>query len=127
MATKKEEREFEKERKAYQKERMKRMKEEGLEKYFTPEQIRYTRNKRIVGAVWPVFRFFILFGLGFVIMYPLLFMLSTAFRPNEQMNDPSIVWIPKSFTLDVYGDFNQVTVEEVESLMQGNTSGRVAR
>ncbi len=100
MATKKEEREFEKERKAYQKERMKRMKEEGLEKYFTPEQIRYTRNKRIVGAVWPVFRFFILFGLGFVIMYPLLFMLSTAFRPNEQMNDPSIVWIPKSFTLD---------------------------
>lgn len=27
----------------------------------------------------------------------------------------------------VYGDFNQVTVEEVESLMQGNTSGRVSR
>lgn len=27
----------------------------------------------------------------------------------------------------VYGDFNQVAVEEVESLMQGNTSGRVAR
>ena len=27
----------------------------------------------------------------------------------------------------VYGDFNQVTVEEVESLMKGNTSGRVAR
>lgn len=79
---------------------MKRMKEEGLEKYFTPEQIRYTRNKKIVGAVWPIFRFFILFGLGFVIMYPLLFMFSTAFRPNEQMNDPSIVWIPKSFTLD---------------------------
>ncbi|MCI1647080.1 MAG: sugar kinase [Bacteroides sp.] len=27
----------------------------------------------------------------------------------------------------VYGDFNQVTVEEVESLMNGNTSGRVSR
>ena len=25
----------------------------------------------------------------------------------------------------IYGDFNQVTVEEVEELMQGNTSGRV--
>jgi multiple sugar transport system permease protein len=99
LATKKEEKEFEKERKQYQKERMKRMKENGLEKYFTPEQIRYNRNKRIIGAVWPVFRFFILFGLGFVIMYPLMFMLSTAFRPNEQMNDPSIVWIPKSLTL----------------------------
>ena len=27
-------------------------------------------------------------------------MVSTAFRPNAEMNDPSIVWIPKSFTLD---------------------------
>ncbi len=79
---------------------MKKMKEEGLEKYFTPEQIRYNRNQKIVGAVWPIFRFLILFGLGFVIMYPLLFMLSTAFRPNAQMSDPSIVWLPKSFTLD---------------------------
>ncbi len=100
MATKKEEKEFEKERKKYNKERMNRMKEEGLEKYFTPEQIRYNRNQKILSAVWPVFRFIILFGLGFVIMYPLLFMLSTAFRPNEQMNDPSIVWLPKSFTMD---------------------------
>lgn len=82
------------------KERMKRMKEEGLEKYFTPDQIRYNRNRRIIGTVWPIFRFLILFGLGFVIMYPLLFMISTAFRPNAEMNDPSIVWIPKSLTLD---------------------------
>ncbi len=100
MATKKEEKEFEKERKANAKARIARMKAEGLEKYFTPEQIRYNRNRRIVGAIWPVFRFLILFGLGFVIMYPLMFMLSTAFRPNEQMSDPSIVWLPKSFTLD---------------------------
>lgn len=80
--------------------RRKRMKEEGLEKYLTPEQIRYNRNKAIVGSVWPIFRFLILFGLCFVILYPLIFMLSTAFRPNEQMNDPSVVWLPKSFTLD---------------------------
>ena len=100
MATKKEERIFERERKKSQKARMARMKKDGLEKYFTPDQIRYNRNRRIIGAVWPFFRALILFGLGFVIMYPLLFMLSTAFRPNEQMNDPSIVWLPKSFTWD---------------------------
>ena len=100
MATKKEEKQFEKERKAAMKARRKRMKEEGLEKYLTPEQIRYNRNKAIVGSVWPIFRFLILFGLCFVILYPLIFMLSTAFRPNEQMNDPSVVWLPKSFTLD---------------------------
>ncbi len=100
MATKKEEKQFEKERQAAIKARHKRMKEEGLEKYLTPEQIRYNRNQKIVGSVWPIFRFLILFGLCFVILYPLIFMLSTAFRPSEQMNDPSVVWLPKSFTLD---------------------------
>ncbi len=100
MATKKEEKEFEKERKAAIKARYKKMKEDGLEKYLTPEQISYNRRRRAIGMVWPFFRFLILFGLCFVILYPLIFMLSTAFRPNEQMNDPSVVWIPKSFTLD---------------------------
>ncbi|MBR6045122.1 MAG: carbohydrate ABC transporter permease [Ruminococcus sp.] len=99
MATKKEEKQFEKERKAANKARLKRMKEEGIEKYLTPEQIRYNRNKRIIGAIWPIFRFLILFGLCFVILYPLIYMLSTAFRPSEQMNDPSVVWLPKSLTL----------------------------
>ena len=100
MATKKEEKQFEKERKAANKARLKKMKEEGIEKYLTPEQIRYNRNKAIIGSVWPIFRFLILFGLCFVILYPLIYMLSTAFRPNEQMNDPSVVWLPKGFTLD---------------------------
>ncbi|MCD8095820.1 MAG: carbohydrate ABC transporter permease [Ruminococcus sp.] len=113
MATKKEEKEFEKERKKEQKERLKRMKEEGLDKYFTPEQIRYNRNKRLIGTIWPIFRALILFGLGFVIMYPLLFMLSTAFRPNDQMSDPSIVWLPKSFTID--------NIETVANLMRFTT------
>ena len=100
MATKKEERLFEKERKAAMKARHKRMKAEGLEKYLTPEQIRYNRRKAVTGAVWPIFRFLILFGLCFVILYPLIFMISTAFRPSEQMNDPSIVWLPKSLTMN---------------------------
>lgn len=129
MATKKEEKEFEKERKAAIKARHKRMKEEGLEKYLTPDQIRYNRNKAIVGMVWPFFRFLILFGLCFVILYPLMFMISTAFRPNEQMNDPSVVWLPKSLTLDnvkdVWGvmDFghtvlNTVVLNLVASVLQ---------
>jgi len=52
-------------------------------------------------AVWAVFRFLILFGLGFVIMYPLLYMLSCAFRDRGDMNDPTVVWIPRRLTLSV--------------------------
>lgn len=100
LATKKEEKQFEKERRAAAKARLRRMKSEGIEKYFTEDQIRYNRNQRIVGAIWPFFRALILFGLGFVIMYPLVFMVSTAIRPTAQMNDPSIVWLPKSVTFE---------------------------
>ena len=52
-------------------------------------------------VVWAVFRFLILFGLGFVIMYPLLYMLSCAFRERGDMNDPTVVWIPRRLTLSV--------------------------
>ncbi|MBR1864168.1 MAG: carbohydrate ABC transporter permease [Ruminococcus sp.] len=104
MATKKEEKQFEKERKAAIKAREKRMKELGIENFLTPEQIKYNKRKKAIGTVWPVFRAIILFGLCFIILYPLIFMLSTAFRPNEQMNDPSIVWIPKSFTMSNIND-----------------------
>ena len=57
---------------------------------------KYIFMRRITEKVWPVFRFLILFGLGFVILYPLMYMVSTAIRPQEQMNDPSIMWIPKN-------------------------------
>lgn len=129
MATKKEEKQFEKERKAAVKARYKKMKKDGLEKYLTPDQIRYNKNQKLVGMVWPIFRFFILFGLSFVILYPLIFMISTAFRPSEQMSDPSIIWLPKSFTLSNISDtwdvmrydatfFNTVRLNLISSFLQ---------
>lgn len=99
MATKKEEKRFAKEMKAAKKAKIKAMKEAGITIEITPEQKRYNRRKAFVSSVWPIFRFLIMFGLCFIILYPLIFMFSTAFRPNAQMNDPSIVWIPKSLTL----------------------------
>ena len=49
---------------------------------------------------WPIFRGFIVFGLCFVILYPLLYMVTAAFRTRADMNDPTIMWIPKNYTLD---------------------------
>ena len=39
-------------------------------------------------------------ALGYAILFPLFYMLSNAFKPSEQLFDPSIVWLPKSYTLD---------------------------
>ena len=39
----------------------------------------YLRRKALADKVWPFFRAVILIGLGFVIMYPLIYMISCAF------------------------------------------------
>ncbi len=65
----------------------------------TPEEQRYLKRKRVFDTVWPICRGLIVFGLCFVILYPLIFMISSAFRPRAEMNDPTILWIPKTFTL----------------------------
>ena len=83
----------------------KRSKKEERERFkkrlenLTPAEQKYLKRKRAFEKVWPIFRGFIVFGLCFVILYPLLYMVSAAFRPRAQMNDPTIMWIPKSFTL----------------------------
>ena len=79
--------------------------------------------------LWSLLRFFILLGLSFVILYPLIFMLSTAFKPLSEATDPSIVWLPKSVTGDnfalawqgmnyVPSLMNTLTISGVSSLIQ---------
>ena len=65
----------------------------------TPEEQKYLKRKQFFETVWPIFRAVIVFGLCFIILYPLIFMISSAFRPRAEMNDPTIMWIPKTFTL----------------------------
>lgn len=61
---------------------------------------RYLFWHRIAGYVWPFFRAVIIFGLSFVILYPILYMISTSLRPQSEMNDPSIMWIPKTIRME---------------------------
>ena len=58
-------------------------------------------KKRASVRIWAFFRFVILFGLGFVIMYPLIYMVSCAFRDRADMSDPTVMWIPRHVTLDI--------------------------
>lgn len=51
-------------------------------------------------AVWKVFRFFLLAGLCFILLYPLIYMVSMAFRPWQEFADPVVVWVPRSYTLE---------------------------
>ncbi len=57
-------------------------------------------SRRSKAVLWAVCRAILMCGLSFVILYPILYMLSMSFRPINQMADPSIIWIPKSLTLE---------------------------
>lgn len=58
-------------------------------------------RKQIRDKAWTITRFLILFGLCFVILYPMLYMLSCAFRAQEDMHDPTVMWIPRHLTLEI--------------------------
>ena len=70
---------------------------------------RYIFGRRVSDKVWPVFRFIILFGLAFVILKPMLFMISCSLRPQYEMNDPSIMWIPKTLIFSNFSETWQAT------------------
>ena len=70
----------------------------------------YLRRKTIAEKVWPFFRFVILFGLGFVILYPLIYMVSCTFRERSDMSDPTVMWIPRHYTLNLNGGCSLVQV-----------------
>lgn len=47
-----------------------------------------------------ILRAAILIEIGFIVLYPVLYMLSMAFRPVEQMYNPNVIWVPLSLTMD---------------------------
>jgi len=46
-----------------------------------------------------IFRFLFLLGMSYVLLYPVLFLLSNAFRAPVDRLDPTIIWIPKTLTM----------------------------
>ncbi len=49
---------------------------------------------------WRLFRTVLMISMTFVVLYPLLYMISMAFRPAADVYNPQIVWIPTRLTLD---------------------------
>lgn len=54
------------------------------------------------GGIWlfRIFRMVLLIGISFLVLYPILQMLSMAFRPASELHDASVIWIPKRPTLE---------------------------
>ena len=60
----------------------------------------FIRSHKVMQKLWAVGRQLFMLGIGYVVLYPLLYMVSNAFKPVEQYYDPSVVWLPKSLTME---------------------------
>lgn len=58
------------------------------------------RKKRLAERIVAFLRTVFFLGMAYVLLFPLLVMLSRALRPVNDMYNPSIIWIPSSFTLE---------------------------
>lgn len=45
-------------------------------------------------------RYFFLISIGYIVLFQLFYMFSYAFRTTGDMNDPSVVWVPRVFTME---------------------------
>lgn len=53
-------------------------------------------------VVFSALRWFFLISVGFVIIYPLLYMISMSLRTPADYYDVTVVWVPKHFTMEHY-------------------------
>jgi len=58
------------------------------------------RLHKVSSSLWVFFRTWLLIGLSFILLYPMIYIVSVSFRPPLEVLDPSIVWIPRTLTLD---------------------------
>lgn len=55
---------------------------------------------KITAFFWYVFRTVLLIGISFILLFPVIYMVSITFRPISEVTDPGIIWIPRTFTLE---------------------------
>jgi len=65
-------------------------------------------KKRLFACLKNLFRYLFIIGMSYVLLYPVLFLISNAFRDKVDLLDPSVVWIPKHFSIESFKLANEI-------------------
>lgn len=68
--------------------------------YYKSDLGRKKLAEKSSGFAYSLFRYLLLIGIAYIVLFPLLYMVALAFRPSEQLTDPTVVWLSKSYTLE---------------------------
>lgn len=73
----------------------------ALYTFFSKRQYKnpYIVKDKVGGLIFAIFRFFFILGMSYLFLFPLFYMIITAFKSPESVYDPSVIWLPKSFSL----------------------------
>ncbi len=58
----------------------------------------YQLKRHVPHFLYSIFRYAFIIGMAYVLLYPILIMVTRAVRPMSDMDNPSIVWIPSGIT-----------------------------
>lgn len=50
--------------------------------------------------LWALIRAILIIGLSYIILYPILLKISVAFKSRADLTNPTVIWIPQTFSLD---------------------------
>ena len=64
------------------------------------KEARYKAILKANGVFSSLLRYVILIAIGYIILYPLLYMFSCAFRVKDSFYDPSVIWITSEVTME---------------------------
>ena len=60
------------------------------------------RNENKKRALMDIICYFILIGIGFVYLYPIIYMVLMSVMPTEDLINPTIKWIPNSIDFESF-------------------------
>ena len=63
-------------------------------------EARYKAVLRVNSVFTSVLRYVVLIAIGYIILYPLFYMISSSIRTRDSFYDPSIVWITSEVTFE---------------------------
>lgn len=67
---------------------------------YEKEDLKYILRRKLVTFIFVILKILLFVGLMYILLKPILFMLSTALKSREDLIDPTVVWIPRHITLD---------------------------
>lgn len=65
-----------------------------------PEERRTLLLNKGGELAWKIARMVLLLCMSFIVLYPILYMISTSFRESADLYDPTVIWIPRNWTLE---------------------------